>query len=60
MFLLQKSIEDKLKNLKQEKKNIKDRIGHITPEIQKVIYDGNCAFLFGIMLLLLYGLIAGS
>lgn len=36
--LLQKSIEDKLKSLKQEKKNIKDQIGCITPDVRKVIY----------------------
>ena len=34
--LLQKSIEDKLSKLKQEKDNIKEEIHHISPELHKV------------------------
>jgi hypothetical protein len=35
--LLQRSIEDKLGNLWQEKKNIEEEINRINPELQKVI-----------------------
>lgn len=35
--LLQKSIDDKLANLKKEKRNIKQEIDRISPELQKVI-----------------------
>ena len=36
-FYLQRSIEDKLENLRQEKKNIEQEINRINPELQKVI-----------------------
>ena len=36
-ILLQRSIEDKLTNLRQEKEIIKEEIDRISPELQKVI-----------------------
>ena len=37
LFYLQRSIEDKLENLRLEKKNIEQEINRISPELQKVI-----------------------
>lgn len=41
MILLQRSIEDKLENLKREKHIIKEEIDRLKPELQKVMMDHN-------------------
>ena len=42
VLYLQRSIEDKLTNLKKEKQNIKEEIDRITPEFLKVIPCAGC------------------
>lgn len=48
VFCLQRSIEDKLTNLKKEKKIIKNEINRITPEVHKVTY-GSISLFSGIL-----------